>query len=318
MYAANLATEARTIVPQMLIFKQLFLGLLLPAVVGGGIFIFAKSLALKTESEHPEKEKDWFSGWLVAIALSAGYIVGYIGLEGLPPFPPGEGVHWLCYLALTGLIVGCFWHFSLSGRLVAQIALSIILPRLLLNSAFKYTWGQFEGIIWWVCLAAVLFIFWHIVQQSFTLLPSGGSSPFVYFGLSGGTALVLALSGSLRLAQHAGVLVAIFAASWIITLVGQRSDNKRHAFPPGVSPVVTLVFAGIWMNGYFYEEVPAASAILLLISPFLALIGRIEGVQRLGTRRSTFVQIAAIALPVVIAIGIAVARSGLFGEGNDY
>ena len=302
----------------MLIFKQLFLGLLLPAVVGGGIFIFAKSLALKTESEHTEKEKDWFSGWLVAVALSAGYMVGYIGLEGLPPFPPREGVHWLCYLALTGLIVGCFWHFSLSGRLVAQMALSVIIPRLLLNSAFKYTWGQFEGIIWWVCLAGVIFIFWHTVQQSFTLLPSGGSSPFVYFGLSGGTALVLALSGSLRLAQHAGVLVAIFATSWIITLVGQRSDNKWHVFPPGVSAIVTLVFAGIWMNGYFYEEVPAASAILLAMALFLAPVGRIEKVQQLGARRSTLVQIAAIALPVVIAIGIAVARSGLFGESDGY
>ena len=302
----------------MLIFKQLSLGLLLPAVVGGGIFIFAKSLALKTESEHTEKEKDWFSGWLVAVALSAGYTVGYIGLEGLPPFPPREGVHWLCYLALTGLIVGCFWHFSLSGRLVAQIALSVIIPRLLLNSAFKYTWGQFEGIIWWVCLAGVIFIFWNMVQQSFIELPSGGSGPFVYFGLSGGTALVLALSGSLRLAQHAGVLVAIFATSWIITLVGQRSDNKWHVFLPGVSPIVTLVFAGIWMNGYFYEEVPAASAILLAMALFLAPVGRIEKVQQLGARRSTLVQIATIALPVVIAIGIAVARSGLFGESDGY
>lgn len=317
-YAANLAIEARTIVPQMLIFKQLFLGLLLPAVVGGGIFIFAKSLALKTENEHPEKEKDWFSGWLVAVALSAGYIVGYIGLEGLPPFPPREGVHWLCYLALIGLIVGCFWHFSPLGRLVAQIALSVIIPRLLLNSAFKYTWGQFEGIIWWVCLAAAIFIFWHIVQQSFTMLPSGASSPFVYFGLSGGTALILAVSGTLRLAQHGGILVAIFAASWIITLVGQRSNNKWYVFPPGVSPVVALVFAGIWMNGYFYEEVPAGSAILLAIALFLAPVGRIKKVQQLGERRSTLVQIAVIALPVVIAIGIAVARSGLFGEGDGY
>lgn len=302
----------------MSIFKQLVLGLFLPAIVSGGILILAKFVASKRESEYREKGKDWFSGWLVAVALSAGYIVGYTGLEGLPPFPPREGVHWLCYLALTGLIVGCFWHFSLSGRLIAQIVLSVIIPRLLLNSAFKYTLGQFEGIIWWVCLAAAIFIFWHTVQQSFTILPSGGSSPFVYFGLSGGTALVLALSGSLRLAQHAGVLVAIFATSWIITLVGQHSENKWRVFPRGASPIVALVLSGIWLNGYFYEEVPAVSAILLAMALFLAPVGRIEKVQQLGAWRSTFVQIAAIALPVVIAIGIAVARSGLFGESNGY
>ena len=300
----------------MLIFKQLILGLLLPAVVGGGLFIFAKSLASKRESVH---KKDWFSGWLVAVALGAGYSVGYIGLEGSPPFPPREGVHWLCYLAIIGLISGAFWYASRWGRLIVQIALSIVIPRLLLNSAFKYTWSPFEGIIWWVCLAVAIFIFWHIVQESFTILPAGGSSPFVYFGLSGGTALILALSGSLRLAQHAGVLVAIFAASWIITLVGQRSDNNKwQVFPLGVSPVVTLMFAGIWMNGYFYEEVPAVSAILLVIALCLAPVGQIEGIQQLGARRSPIVQIGVIALPVVIAIGVAVARSGLFGESSGY
>ena len=124
-----------------------------------------------------------------------------------------------------------------------------------LNSTFKYTWGPVEGIIWWVCLAVAIFIFWNIVQQSFTMLPSGSSSPFVYFGLSGGTALILAVSGSLRLAQHTGILVAIFAASWMLTLVLQRSDNRRHAFPLSASPVVTLVLTGIWMLTITHKSV---------------------------------------------------------------
>lgn len=303
----------------MLILKQLFFGLLLPAVVTGGILVFARSLASKEGGESTGKETDISRGWLIAGALSAGYIVGYFGLEGFStlPFPPRQGIHWLCCLAIIGFIVGCFWHFSFSGRLIAQIVLSIAIPRLLLSSTFKHTWGQLEGIIWWVCLAAAIFIFLNLVQQSFTILPSGASVPFVYFGLSGGTALVLALSGSLRLAQHSGILVALFAVSWIITLALWRNGN-RQIFPSGASPVVALLLAGIWMNGYFYEEVPAVSAILLTISLFLAPVGRIEAIQRFGKRRSTVVQIAAIALPVVIAIGIAVARSGLFGESSDY
>ena len=169
-----------------------------------------------------------------------------------------------------------------------------------------------------MCLAAVIFIFWHIVEQSFTILPAGGSSPFVYFGLSGGTALILAVSGSLRLAQHAGILVALFAAIWIITFVLQHSDNKWHVFPRGASPVVALLLSGIWMNGYFYEEVPAVSAVLLAMALFLAPVGRLERIQQLGARRSTIIQIGVIAVPVVIAIGVAVARSGLFGESNAY
>ena len=301
----------------MLTLKQLFLGLFLPAVVSGGLLTFARSLSSKQDTMNTEKRETGSSNWLIAVALSVGYIVGYLGLEGLPPFPPRLGAHWLCYLAVIGLIVGGFWHFSFSGRLIAQIVLSIAIPRLLLNSTFKYTWGQLEGIIWWVCIAAVVFIFWSLVQQSFTTLISDASVPFVYFGLSGGTALILALSGSLRLAQHGGILVALFLASWIITLALQR-EGKWQAFPSSASPVVTLLFAGIWMNGYFFEEVPTASAILLLISLLFVHVRRIEAIQRLGARRSMFVQIAVIALPVVIAIGIAIAQSGLFGDSSDY
>ena len=301
----------------MLTLKQLFLGLFLPAVVSGGLLIFARFLSSKQDTMNTEKRETGSSNWLIAVALSVGYIVGYLGLEGLPPFPPRLGAHWLCYLAVIGLIVGGFWHFSFSGRLIAQIVLSIAIPRLLLNSTFKYTWGQLEGIIWWVCIAAVVFIFWSLVQQSFTTLISDASVPFVYFGLSGGTALILALSGSLRLAQHGGILVALFLTSWIIILVLQR-ESKWQVFPSSASPVLTLLFAGIWMNGYFFEEVPTASAILLLISLLFVHVRRIEAIQRLGARRAMFVQIAVIALPVVIAIGIAIAQSGLFGDSSDY
>lgn len=301
----------------MLLIKQLFFGILLPALVGGGIFVIARSLSPKAYATvRYEKEENGLTGWLIAAALGVGYIVGYLGLEGLPEFPPVQGIHWLFYLAIIGLIVARFWHRAVWGP-IAQIAISIILPRLLLTSTFKHTWGTLEGIIWWVCLAVVIFIFWHLVEQSFSALPSGASSPFVYFGLSGGTALILALSGSLRLAQHSGILVALFAASWILTL-GLQRDRKRFVFPRGASPVVTLLLIGIWMNGYFFAEVPAMSAILLVISPLLAQVGRIEAVPELGTRRSTVVQIAAIALPVVIAIGIAVIRSGLFGDNSGY
>ena len=301
----------------MLLIKQLFFGILLPALVGGGIFVIARSLSPKAyATARYEKEQDGFASWLIAAALGVGYIVGYLGLEGLPVFPPKLGTHWLFYLAIIGLIVARFWHRAVWGP-IAQIAISIIIPRLLLTSTFKHTWGPIEGIIWWVCLAVVIFIIWHLVEQSFSALPSGASGPFVYFGLSGGTALILALSGSLRLAQHSGILVALFAASWILTL-GLQRDRKRFVFPRGASPVMTLLLIGIWMNGYFFAEVPAMSAILLMISPLLAQVGRIEAVQGLGGWRSTFAQIAAVALPVVIAIGIAVIRSGLFGDNNGY
>ena len=300
-----------------LLIKQLLFGVLLPAIVGGGIFVIARSRSPKAyATARYERGQDGHIGWLIAAALGIGYIVGYLGLEGLPVFPPKLGTHWLFYLAIIGLIVARFWHRAVWGP-IAQIAISIIIPRLILTSTFKHTWGTLEGIIWWVCLAVVIFIFWHLVEQSFSALPSGASGPFVYFGLSGGTALILALSGSLRLAQHCGIFVALFAASWMLTL-GLQRDRKRFVFPRSASPVATLLLIGIWINGYFFAEVPAVSATLLVISPLLAQVGRITAVQALGARRSMLIQIAAIALPVVIAVCIALIRSGFLGDNSGY
>lgn len=294
----------------MFLLKQLFFGLLLPAVVSGGIFIAGKSIAAKTGDDHPKPKKDLFSGWLIAAALSVGYLSGYLGLEGIPPFPPREGIQWLFYLAGTGLILGAFWHIELLERLTIQLVFSVLVPRLLLQSMFKYTWVGPEQILWWICLAAALFIFWNLVQQSFTLLPSGASSPFVYFGLTGGTALVLAVSGSLRLAQHCGIMVAIFAVIWILALIQQRAWPRTPVFPPRASPLVALLLIGIWLNGAFYEEVPAASAGLLAIALLAAQVGKIKIVRNRNEQQSTFIQLAAIALLVIVAIGIALARFG--------
>ena len=73
----------------MSLIKQLFLGLLLPAIVGGGIFIFARYLSSKEDTVRNEKEHSRFPAWLIAAALGVGYIVGYLGLEGCRHFHRG-------------------------------------------------------------------------------------------------------------------------------------------------------------------------------------------------------------------------------------
>ena len=304
----------------MLTLNQLFFSMLLPAIVCGGIYVIV-AIQWKRDGNKTLLQ------WLIVAALGIGYIIGYFGIEGKLIFPPRESIHWVLYFTIIAIFSSTYWHISRWRALISQLIYSIALPRILLNSYFQYTWGPFEGIIWWACLAVGILIFCNIVQQSFTVLPSGVSSPFVYFGLSGGTALILALSGSIRLALHAGILVALFAAIWILAIVLQRgiksdSNSNWEALPVSVSPVVTILLVGIWMNGYFYAEVPSASVLLLVISPFLAQVGRIQAIQRLEACRIphaysaklVFIQIGLIALCVGIAIIIAVVRSGFFGE----
>ncbi len=289
----------------MLSFTAIFFSLILPAIVCGGIFAGA--------SLWPQSEGSNVRAHLAALAIGSGYIVGYLGLEGKMPLPPKEGLHWIFYLALAAIAIEGVRWMPPRARLFVHLALAVVIPRLILNATFKYTWGNLEGLIWWVCLTLAIFFFWLVAEKGIDLLPKGASRPFVLFGIAGGSALILAFSGSLRLAQHAGILVAMLASVWMAMLIFPRISGKAASLPelflPAASMGVAFLLVGLWLNGYFYAEVPAVSAILLTVSPAMAWVGR---------RKSASVQIALVALPVVIAIGIAVALSGFFGGDSGY
>lgn len=291
---------------------QLFLSLLLPAIVCGGIILTFAYIS------RGNKEKIYLQ-WGAAIALGLGYIIGYIGIEGKPTFPPRESIHWIFFLVIIATTSSTYWHLHSLRSVVSKLLYSIILPRFLLNSYFKQNWGPIEGVIWWVCLSTAIFTVFIIIQYSFSELSSDASSSFVYLGLSGGTALILAFSGSTRYGQHAAVLVALFATFYILAFVVLRlnsvdSNSPTHVITVCISPVVAILLVTIWINGYFYTEVPAVSVLLLTISPLMVQIDRIQVVKNLGIRKSRFVQIGLTALCVSIALVIAVIRSGFFGE----
>ena len=149
------------------------------------------------------------------------------------------------------------------------------------------------------------------MQQSFKTLSQNATIPFVYLGISGGTALILALSGSMLLALHSSVcLVTVFAALWILTNVLPRilksdSSHNLDALLIGITPVLSILLVSIWLNGYFYAEVPSVSVLLLVIAPLFAVVIK---------KKSQLIQIGLIAFCVCIAIGIAVLRSGFFSD----
>lgn len=292
--------------------SQLSLSILLPAIICGLFF----SILYYLRARDGEKR---YIVWLTAVTLGVGYIIGHIAIEGRIVFIPKESLHWLLYLSLFGIGSGYYWGSSQLRCLISQLIYAVVIPRILLNSYFRYTWGPVEGIIWWICLTIGIIVIWNIFQQNYSILPTGATSPFVFFGMAGGTALVLALSGSLRLAQHCGVLVGIFAGIWLAIVILKRSitsdtNNNWFEFPINTVPVITFLFVGLWLNGYFYAEVPATSVLLLAISPILAQVGRFKAFKGLKGNKTAFIQIIFIALCVSIAIIIAVVNSGFLGE----
>ena len=285
----------------MLSLKAIFFGLILPAIICisnvAAAFLMPQSVGTKSRAR------------LTAFAVVSGYIIGYLGIEGSLPLSPREGIHWLFYLAIAAFVIEGVLFLPARVRLFVHFALAVVIPRLILNAKFKYAWGNLEELIWWACLALAIFFFFTSVDKGMHLLPTGAAQPFVFLGIAGGSALILALSGSMRLAQHAGVLVAMFAAIWIAMLLLPRFFRTDASLPDFFISGAAYLLVGLWLNGYFYAEVPAASAILLAVSPAMAWISK---------GKSAPIQIACIALPVIVAMGIAIALSGLFGSNNGY
>ncbi len=283
--------------------NQLVFSLLLPAIVCGGIYTLVAFLWKRDGNQN-------LLQWLIAAALGIGYIIGYIGLEGKVTLIPIESRQWIFYLAILTVGTNVLWHLSKVFGVILEVSLSILVPRLLLVSYYEYIWNTFEGLIWWIGLAIIIFIFLRIVQQSFKTLPQNAAIPFVYLGISGGTALILALSGSMLLALHSSILVALLAALWILTIVLPRilksdSTHDLAALLIGMTPVLAILLVSIWLNGYFYAEVPSVSVLLLVIAPLFAVVTK---------KKSQLIQIGLIAVCVCIAIGIAVLRSGFLSD----
>ncbi len=283
--------------------NQLTISLLLPALVCGGIYVYVASVCRQDKNEILLK-------WLIAAALGIAYIIGYIGLESKLTLKPIESRHWIFYFTIVTVGSSVLWHKYKVLGVILEVLLSILVPRILLISYYEYIWSTYEGLMWWIGLAIIVFFFLRIVQQSFKTLPQNATIPFVYLGISGGTALILALSGSMLLALHSSVLVVLFAVLWILTIVLPRilKSDSSHDFVAlliGGAPVLSILFVSIWLNGRFYAEVPSLSVLLLVIAPLLAVVTK---------KKSQLIQIGLIALCVCIAIGIAVFRSGFFGD----
>lgn len=298
----------------MLLSYQFVFSLLLPTILCGSVFLLVAYLWKQDCNRN-------LLQWLIAAGLGIGYLIGHIVLEGKLALIPKESRHWIFYLTIVAIGSSSYWHIPKYRSLISQLFYSILVPRILLNSYYQYSWDTYEGVIWWLCLSTTIFVFFKVIQQSFHTLPSNATIPFVYLGLSVGTALILALSGSLLLAFHSSILVALFAVFWILSIVLPRlmkfdSADNFISLQVGVSPVLAILFVSFWLNGYFYAEMPAASVLLLVIAPLFSLVIKVPIFQKIDIHKAQIVQVGLIALSVCSAIGIAVIRSISIGEST--
>ena len=125
--------------------------------------------------------------------------------------------------------------------------------------------------------------------------------------VSGGSGIPPVLSGSLLLGQLALVLAAAVAvallAAWFF---------PQLPLAAGAVPVVVVLLSGLWVNGYFYAELPAICALLfalaLVLPALLPSLTAALGNSRL-LAKPLLLRAAVVALPVAVAVFIALRAS---------
>ena len=258
-----------------------------------------------------------------AVICGVGYIYGYFFIEGMPTFPPLESIHWIFYFTILAVFSGTYWHLSGWRPVISKILYAILIPRLFLDSYFRHNWGQIEGFLWWGGLAIGVFLICNSIQYSFSTIASGNIRSFIFFNLSWVTAVILLISGSLRLFQHMMSLVTILATTWILAYLLMKNNKSNSVTnedisPVNVAPVISILLISMWLIGGFYTEVPLVSSFLLAFSPLLFQLGRIPPIQEMSAKKVELIQLGLTTLCFCIAIIVAVLQSGLFGENTYY
>ena len=171
-----------------------------------------------------------------------------------------EATQWLPYGALATMFVGVLDTLLRPPgmlRALVWICYCAGLLRLLLSPKFQYGWSLLEGVFWIAGLALGMLVLASFLDAA-VRRDKSVSSLLILTIVACGTGVALMLSGSALLGQMAIVLIAALGAILVVTFLFPKSIEGR-----AIVPVAVSILASLWLMGFFYAELPSASALLL-------------------------------------------------------
>lgn len=261
----------------MLSARDILLGVVVPLIVSAAIALLGQ-LAWKRVA---------IGG---ALAVGVGFVVG-CGLVFGMKVPPGNAFEWVVPMGALAAVVGT----------AAEIV----------GFRWRWIWGVvMVGVAWGVAgplmgvgmvaaLAAVGWVWWGLWDGA--LKRAGGAwAGVVMTGVAGLVSLVLMLSDSQRIGQMGLALVGSVVAVWVLGWAMKR-DLWR-----GAGLAWAVVIYGLLLDGKYWAGLTWPNAVLLLAAPLLAWVGDVAGVRRLTGWKRSAVRVAAVVVPVAIAVVLAV------------
>jgi hypothetical protein len=280
----------------MLTWNHLLLGVVLPAVVTGGVMLAGWRLVRHRYSARESRS------WAGPLAVALGFIAGYLALFGWPGLPPHDAVDWLLPLAAPLAVAGTidsYYRLPPPGR-VLSIAVAAPTSFLLLAWPLLPSPGQ-NALPLHLLLATAIAVTLLVAVDALAARTSAGRLSALLLAVTAPAAVVLGCSGSARL----GLIATLLAA----TQVGAMGANivlGRAGLGRGIVVVCGTLMAGLLWCGHLYANLQTCDAVLLAIAPNMAWFGR------WGPRQFGWLMHVALQMSLVLAVAAVAAGRAWF------
>jgi hypothetical protein len=243
------------------------------------------------------------------LALGAGYLVGQVGIDARPPFPPREATDWIWYFTLAAVLLGLaeVWRAPAWLRWVLRAVLWLAFVWVILPLPIRAEESPGQVRTWLGGLGAAGLVFWAVLDLQARRLP-GASLPLTLLIVAAGSAVVLTYSFSAKLGQFAGA----FAAAMVPLLVAAWIRPGR----PLATASVMVILPGLWLAAFFYAQPQRTSLILLAAAALSGSLGSVPGLRRLPPWARTL--LSAVVAVSLVAVAVWIARAAYQEAASDY
>lgn len=250
-----------------------------------------------------------------ALACGAAFLISFRVISGPTAIELREGWQWLGPMAAAATVLGMLAGALASSKCrssnghvtIGFFEISTLFGAALaiITAVLLHPPGSIAHPMYWkLMLGGLVFASWLNLEWLAQRRP-GPSLPLTLWLIFGGLSMVILYSPSANFSLMAASLSAAMGASFIIALLNPRL-NLSH----GAMHVLATLLAGLLVVGLIYNQVaPIVSFGLIALAPAMLWIGEAPAVTRLRPWQAVMTRVALAAIPVFIAVLLAMHAS---------
>jgi hypothetical protein len=275
----------------MPIFETGVYGILIPAVLSG-------VLLLMSWWSGDDGRRKIIAQPGTALAFIIAFAVGYVGMIGMPAFPPVQEGGWILLAALAAAVVACIdaiYRFPEGIRFIYRLLIVLVLAYFLLSPGNEYIHEGLNGYLWLAAMTLLTTLVWWLLERR-SEDQRGWKQPFLLMITLVGVTMTLMMAGSMKFGQMSVLLTSITGAAWIVSMI-----KPKFLSSPGGTGVISLVVFGLLFGAHLFAELPLLALVLLSIAMLVQPFWQQLGSGTLGTLPTVAIQVVLI----VVITGIA-------------